>query len=216
MQFGKGYKCNFFLTQINKFILVHKSLQITFTTIKFITFVSMNTKEKQLEAIVEYIEQAGLTFTEPFSLISATVVEASYHTGISKNTILVHINRTFKEKYGEKYIKAQKIAHEIACGNNPDEEKILSMDFSKQLQPKEPKDRKQYEFRKDKSEYKPKKTTTEFGRAYNEYTGLRSSTNKKLYAACHNYYKVHKEFPWNDPAKWSEICKRYGFSQKTN
>ena len=171
----------------------------------------MQTREEKLEAIISYIEQSGLTFTEPFSLISATVVEASYWTGISKNTILVYINRTFKEKYGEMYLKAQKIAHEIACGNNPDEEKILSMDFSKQLQPKEPKERKKYEFRKDNGEYKPKKTTTEFGRAYKEYTGLSSSTNKKLYAACHNYHKTYKSFPWDDQVKWSEICKRYDF-----
>ena len=174
----------------------------------------MKTKDEKLEAIISYIEKAGLTFTEPFSLISATVVEASYHTGISKNTILVHINRTFKKKYGERYLKAQRIAHEIACGNNPDEEKILSMDFSKQLQPKEPKERKQYEFRKDKSEYKPKKVTTEFGRAYNEYTGLRANANKKLYAACHNYHKQFKAYPWNDEVKWKEICERYGFSDK--
>ena len=171
----------------------------------------MQTREEKLEAIVKYIEKAGLTFTEPFSLISATVVEASYHTGISKNIILVHINRTFRTRYGEKYIKAQKIVHEIAGGKNPNEEKIWSMNVSKQLQPKEPKERKQYEFKKDKSEYKPKKTTTEFGRAYVEYTGLRSSSNKGLYAACHNYYNVHKEFPWDDKVKWAEICKMYGF-----
>ena len=171
----------------------------------------MQTKEEKLDAIVKYIEHAGLTFTEPFSLISATVVEASYWTGISKNTILVHINRTFKEKYGEKYIKAQKIAHEIACGNNPDVEKIMNSDFSKQLQPKVPKDRKKYEFRKEKSEYKKREASTEFGRAYVEHTGLRSSYNKKLYAACHNYYKTYKALPWDDEVKWSEICERYGF-----
>ena len=171
----------------------------------------MQTKEEKFEAIVKYIEHAGLTFTEPFSLISATVVEASYHTGISKSKILVHINRTFKAKYGEKYIKAQKIAHEIASGKNPDEDRIWSMDVSKQLQPKEPKERKKYEFKKDKSEYKPKKTTTEFGSAYVEYTGLRSSTNKRLYVACHNYYKTYKAYPWNDEVKWAEICERYGF-----
>ena len=174
----------------------------------------MQTKEEKLEAIVKYIEQAGLTFTEPFSLISATVVESSYHTGISKNTILVHINRTFRAKYGERYLKAQKIAKEIACGNNPDEEKIMNSDFSKQLQPKEPKERKKYEFKKDKSEYKPKKSTTEFGRAYNEYTGLRSSYNKKLYAACHNYYKTYKAYPWNDEVKWEKMCKKFGFEDK--
>ena len=171
----------------------------------------MKTKEEKLEAIIKYVEQAGLTFTEPFSLISATVVEASYHTGISKNKILVHINKTFKAKYGEKYIKAQKIAKEIAYGNNPNEERIWSMDVSKELQPKVPKERKQYKFKKNKDEYKPKKTTTEFGRAYVEYTGLRSSSNKKLYVACHNYYKTYKAFPWDDPVKWKEICERYGF-----
>ena len=171
----------------------------------------MKTKEENLEAIVKYIEHAGLTFIEPFSLISSTVVEASYHTGISKSKILVHINRTFKAKYGEKYIKAQKIAHEIASGNNPDEERIWSMDVSKQLQPKEPKERKPYEFKKNKSEYKPKKTTTEFGRAYVEHTGLRSSSNKRLYVACHNYYKVYKEFPWLNKKKWKDICERYDF-----
>ena len=171
----------------------------------------MQTRKDKLEAIVKYIEHAGLTFTEPFSLISATVVEASYWTGISKSKILVHINRTFKAKYGEKYIKAQRIAHEIASGNNPDEDRIWSMDVSKQLQPKEPKERKKYEFKKDKSEYNPKKTTTEFGSAYVEYTGLRSSSNKGLYAACHNYYKQLKAYPWDDKVKWKEICERYGF-----
>ena len=171
----------------------------------------MQTKDDKLEAIVKYIEKAGLTFTEPFSLISATVVEASYWSGISKNVILVHIKRTFKKRYGERFLKAQKIAHEIACGNNPDEEKIWSMDFSKQLQPKEPKERKKYEFKKGKEEYKPKKTTTEFGSAYVEYTGLRANTNKKLYAACHNYYKTYKAFPWDDQVKWAEICERYCF-----
>ena len=168
-------------------------------------------KEEKLQKIIDYIEYKGLTFTEPFSLISATVVEASYHTGINKNTILVHINRTFKAKYGEKYIKFQKIAHEIASGNSPDEDKILNADFSKQLQPKETKKRKPYEFKKDKSEYKPKKTTTVFGSAYKEYTGMNTKENFKLYAACHNYYKVHKEFPWDDKVKWEKLCERYGF-----
>ena len=171
-------------------------------------------KDEQLKRITDYIEYAGLTFTEPFSLISATVVEASYHTGISKNVILVHINKTFKEKYGEKYIKAQRIAKEIACGNNTDEERIWSMDVSKQLQPKEPKERKKYEFKKDKSEYKPKKATTEFGIAYVEHTGLRSSSNKGLYAACRNYYKQYKAFPWDDKVKWAELCEIYGFEDK--
>lgn len=171
----------------------------------------MKTKEENLEAIVNYIEYKGLTFTEPFSLISATVVESSYLTGINRNTILVYINRTFKEKYGEKYIKAQRIAKEIACGNNPDEERIWSMDVSKQLQPKEPKERKKYEFRKSRSEYKKREATTEFGRAYKEYTGLRSSSNKGLYAACHNYYKQYKALPWDDKVKWAELCEMYGF-----
>lgn len=168
-------------------------------------------KEEKLQKIVDYIEYKGLTFVEPFSLISATIVEASYHTGINRNTILVHINRAFKEKYGERYLKAQKMAKEIACGNNPDEEKIMNSDFSKQLQPKEPKERKKYVLHKDKSEYKKREATTEFGRAYNEYTGLRSSTNKKLYAACHNYYKTYKSFPWDDKVKWAELCEMYGF-----
>ena len=171
-------------------------------------------KEEKLQKIIDYIEYAGLTFVEPFSLISATIVEASYHTGISKSKILVHINRTFKAKYGEKYIKAQKIAKEIACGNNPDEDRIWSMDVSKQLQPKEPKKRKQYEFKKDKGEYKQKKATTILGQAYKEYTGLNTKENFNLYAACHNYYKVHKEFPWLNKKKWTEICERYGFSDK--
>lgn len=174
----------------------------------------MQTKEEKLQRIIDYIEYKGLTFVEPFSLISATVVEASYWSGISKNVILVHINRTFKEKYGERYLKAQKIAKEISYGNNPDEEKILSMDFSKQLQPKEPKERKKYEFKKDKREYKKREATTEFGRAYKEYTGLRSSYNKGLYAACHNYYKHYKAFPWDDKAKWAELCEMYGFEDK--
>lgn len=171
----------------------------------------MKTKEENLQRIIEYIEYAGLTFVEPFSLISSTVVEASYHTGISKSKILVYINRTFKEKYGEKYIKAQRIAHVIACGKNPNEERITSMDVSKQLQPKEPKERKKYELHKDKSEYKPKKITTEFGRAYVEYTGMNSKENFNLYSACHQYYKVHKTFPWYNKEKWEKMCKKFGF-----
>ena len=149
----------------------------------------MQKREEKLEKIVEYIEYAGLTFTEPFSLISSTVVEASYWTGISKSKILVYINKTFKEKYGEKYIKAQRIAHSIASGNNPDEEKIWSMDVSKQLQSKEPNERKKYEFKKDKSEYKPKKATTILGQAFKEYTGINTKDNFNLYSACHQYYK---------------------------
>lgn len=174
----------------------------------------MNTKEDKLEAIVNYIEYKGLTFTEPFSLISSTVVEASYHTGISKSKILVYINKTFKERYGEEYVKAQKIAHSIASGKNPDEERIWSMDVSKQLQPKEPKERKKYEFKKDKEEYKPKKSTTILGQAYKEYTGMNSKDNFNLYSACHQYYKHYKKFLWENPEKWKKVCKRYGFVDK--
>lgn len=174
----------------------------------------MNTKENQLEAIVKYIEYAGLTFTEPFSLISATVVEASYWTGISKSKILVHINKTFKDKYGEQYIKAQRIAHVIACGKNPDEEKIMNSDVSKQLQPKEPKERKKYVFNKDKSEYKPKKATTILGQAYKDYTGMNSKENFNLYSACHQYYRIHKTFPWDNKEKWEKMCKKFGFEDK--
>ena len=174
----------------------------------------MQTKEDKLEAIVKYIEYAGLTFTEPFSLVSATVVEASYWSGISRSKILVYINKTFKGRYGEKYIKAQRIAHSIASGKNPDEEMIWSMDVSKQLQPKEPKERKKYEFKKDKSEYKPKKATTILGQAYKEYTGMNTKENFNLYSACHQYYKVHKAFPWDDKVKWAEMCEKYGFVDK--
>lgn len=174
----------------------------------------MQTKEEKLEAIVKYVEYAGLTFTEPFSLISATVVESSYLTGINRNTILVYINRTFKEKYGEKYIKAQRIAKEIACGNNPDEERIWSMDVSKQLQPKEPKERKKYEFRKSRSEYKKREAYTEFGMAYKDYTGMNTKDNFNLYSACHQYYKHYKKFLWENPEKWKKVCKRYGFVDK--
>ena len=174
----------------------------------------MQTKEDKLAKIVEYIEYAGLTFTEPFSLISSTVVEASYWSGISKSKILVYINKTFKKMYGEKYIKAQRIAHSIASGNNPDEEKIMKSDVSKQLQPKEPKERKKYEFRKDKSKYKPKKATTILGQAYKEYTGMNTKENFNLYSACHQYYKVHKAFPWDDNEKWKKLCERYGFVDK--
>ena len=174
----------------------------------------MQTKEDKLAKIVEYIEYAGLTFTEPFSLVSATVVEASYWSGISKNKILVYINNTFKRRYGEKYIKAQRIAHVIASGKNPDEEKIMNSDVSKQLQPKEPKERNKYEFKKDKSEYKPKKATTILGQAYKEYTGMNSKENFNLYSACHQYYKHYKKFLWENPEKWKKVCKRYGFVDK--
>ena len=171
-------------------------------------------KEDKLQRIIEYIEYAGLTFVEPFSLISATVVEASYWTGISKSKILVHINKTFKDKYGEQYIKAQRIAHSIASGKNPDEEKIMNSDVSKQLQPKESKERKKYEFKKDKSEYKPKKATTILGKAFKEYTGMNSKENFNLYSACHQYYKHYKKFLWENPEKWKKVCKRYGFEDK--
>lgn len=171
-------------------------------------------KEEKLQKIIEYIEYKGLTFTEPFSLISATVVEASYHTGISKSKILVYINSTFKERYGEKYVKEQKIAHSIASGKNPNEEKIMNSDVSKQLQAKEPKERKPYEFKKDKSEYKPKKSTTILGQAYKEYTGMNSKENFNLYSACHQYYKVHKTFPWENKEKWEKMCKKFGFEDK--
>lgn len=174
----------------------------------------MQTKEEKLQKIIDYIEYAGLTFTEPFSLISATVVEASYHSGISKSKILVYINMTFKKKYGEKYIKAQRIAHVIACGKNPNEERIMSMDVSKQLQPKVQKERKPYEFHDDKIKYKPKKSTTEFGIAYKKYTGMNSKENFNLYSACHQYYKVHKTFPWDDEVKWEKMCKKFGFEDK--
>ena len=171
----------------------------------------MQTKEDKLAKIVEYIEYAGLTFTEPFSLVSATVVESSYWTGISKSKILVYINKTFKGRYGEKYVKAQKIAHVIASGKNPDEEKIMKSDVSKQLQPKETKERKKYEFSKDNGEYKPKKATTILGQAYKEYTGLNTKENFNLYSACHQYYKHYKKFLWENPEKWKKVCERCGF-----
>ena len=174
----------------------------------------MQTREEKLEAIIKYIEYAGLTFTEPFSLVSSTVVESSYWTGISKSKILVYINKTFKERYGEKYIKAQRIAHVIASGKNPDEEKIMKSDVSKQLQPKEPKERKKYEFRKDDSKYKPKKATTILGQAYKEYTGMNTKENFNLYSACHQYYKHYKKFLWENPEKWKKACERYGFTDK--
>lgn len=172
------------------------------------------TKDEKLEAIANYIEQAGLTFTEPFSLISATVVEASYWAGISKNVILVYINRTFKAKYGEKFIKAQRIAHEIAYGNNPNVEKIMNSDFSKQLQPKEPRELKKYTFHKDKSEYRQTASTTVFGAAYKDYTGLNTKDNQGLYVACHHWYKKHKEFAWENKKKWNKLCKKFGFEDK--
>lgn len=153
------------------------------------------TKQEQLDSIIQYLEYANLVFVEPFSLISATVVESSYITGIPKNTILIHINRTFKAKYGEKFIKAQMIAHEIAWGNNPNEERIMAKDLEK----KEPKVRKERE------------ATTEIGKAFKEYTGLNSKANRGLYVACNNYYYKYHEFPWNNKKKWERICKRNNF-----
>lgn len=169
----------------------------------------MQTIEEKLEAIVNYIEQAGLTFTEPFSLISATVVESSYWTGISKNTILVHINKTFKMKYGEKYVKAQRIAHEIAYGKKPNEERIWSTDVSKELQTNEPE-----ECNNGKGKCKPKKTTTVLGSEFREYTGLNTKENQPLYNACVYWYKEHEELPWENKDRWKIICERYGFEDK--
>ena len=157
-------------------------------------------KDEQLKSIIDYIEYANLVFTEPFSLISSTVVEASYWTGIPKDTILRHINRTFRTKYGDKYIKAQMIAHEIAWGNNPNVERIMAKD----LEQKEPKERKVAE----------RNATTEFGKAYREYTGLTTKDNRPLYNSCTNYYYNHKEFPWNNEKRWAKMCKRYGFKDK--
>ena len=153
------------------------------------------TKQEQLDSIISYIEYAGLTFVEPFSLISSTVVEASYWTGIPKNTILIYINKSFKAKYGEKFIKCQKIAHEIAWGNNPNEERIMAKDLDK----KEPKVRKERE------------ATTEIGKAFKEYTGLTSKANRGLYVACNNYFNKYHEFPWLNKKKWERICKRNNF-----
>ena len=158
------------------------------------------TKEEKLKSIIDYIEYANLQFVEPFSLISSTVVEASYWTGIPKNTILIYINKTFKSKYGDKYIKAQMIAKEIAYGNNPNEEKIMSME----LKPKEPKERKEVE----------RNAKSEFGKAYREYTGLTSKANRPLYNACTNYYYKHNEFPWNNEKRWKKMCTRYKFDDK--
>ena len=155
------------------------------------------TKQEQLDAITSYIEYAGLTFVEPFSLISSTVVEASYHTGIPKNIILMHINRTFRKKYGEQYIKSQKIVHEVACGKEPNVEKIMATD----LKPKEKKERKESE----------RKATTEFGKAFKEYTGLTSKANRPLYNACTNYFYYHKELPWKNKTKWKRICEKHEF-----
>lgn len=159
------------------------------------------TKEEKLQSIVNYIEYANLQFVEPFSLISATVVEASYWTGIPKNTILLYINRTFRTKYGEKFIKAQMIAHEIAYGNNPNVERIMNKELDKPKL-KEPKERKERE------------AISEFGKAYKEYTGLSSIANRRLYVACTNYYYTYNEYPWNNEKKWEKICTKYGFEDK--
>lgn len=156
------------------------------------------TKQEKLDSIISYLEYANLVFTEPFSLISSTVVEASYWTGIPKNTILIYINKTFKEKYGEKFIKAQMIAKEIAYGNNPNEERIMAKDLDK----KEPKVRKERE------------ATTEIGKAFKEYTGLNSRANRPLYVACNNYYNKYHEFPWYNKKKWKRMCERNNFVDK--
>ena len=146
-------------------------------------------KDEKLKSIIDYIEYAGLTFVEPFSLISSTVVEASYWTGIPKNTILIHINKTFKEKYGEKFIKAQIVAHKIANGENPSVDNIDD----------EPKKGKGRGLR------------SEFGKKYREYTGLTSKENRELYVSCRTYFEYHKDYPWNNKDKWQKICERYGF-----
>ena len=157
-------------------------------------------KDEQLQSITDYIEYAGLTFVEPFSLISATVVESSYITGIPKEMILRHINRTLRAKYGEKFVKAQMIAKEISYGKNPNVDKIMA----KNLDKKEPKERKEAE----------RKATSEFGKAYREYTGLTSKANRPLYNACTNYYYNHNEFPWKNEKRWKKLCVKYGFVDK--
>ena len=147
------------------------------------------TKQEKLDSIISYIEYAQLQFVEPFSLISATVVESSFITGIPKNTILIYINKTFKAKYGEKFIKAQIVARKIANGENPDV---------------------------DNTDDEPKKgkgrgISSEFGKKYNEYTGLISKDNRGLYVACRTYYEYHKELPWKNKAKWKKMCEKYDF-----
>ena len=156
------------------------------------------TKQEKLDSIIQYLEYANLVFVEPFSLISSTVVEASYITGIPKNTILIYINKTFKEKYSDKYIKAQMIAHEIAWGNNPNEERIMAKDLDK----KEPK------------VIKEREATTEIGKAFKEYTGLNSKANRGLYVACNNYFNKYHEFPWLNKKKWKRMCERNNFVDK--
>ena len=148
-------------------------------------------KEEKLQSIVDYIEYANLVFKEPFSLISSTVVEASYWTNIPKNTILVHINRTFREKYGEKYIKAQSLVHKIANGENPD---VDNVNLPKKC--------------------KGRVICSEFGKKYNEYTGLIPKDNRGLYTACRTYYEYHKEFPWKNKTKWKKLCEKYDFVDK--
>lgn len=147
------------------------------------------TKQEQLDSIIQYLEYANLVFVEPFSLISSTVVEASYITGIPKNTILIHINKTFKAKYGEKFIKAQIVARKIANGENPDVDNIDD----------EPKKGKGRGLR------------SEFGKKYREYTGLTSKENRELYVSCRTYFEYHKDYPWNNKDKWQKICERYKF-----
>ena len=158
------------------------------------------TKQEKLDSIISYIEYANLQFVEPFSLISSTVVEASFHTGIPKNTILIYINKKLREKYGEKFIKSQMVAHEIAWGNNPNVDKIMSKNLDKESN--EPKQRKERE------------ATSEFGRAYKEYTGLTSKANRPLYVACNNYYYKHNELPWENKKRWKKMCTKYKFDDK--
>lgn len=145
--------------------------------------------EEKLKSIIDYLEYANLVFVEPFSLISSTVVEASYYTGIPKETILKHINKTFKTKYGEKFTNAQLIARKIANGENPNVDNIDD----------EPKKGKGRGLR------------SEFGKKYREYTGLTSKENRELYVSCRTYYEYHKDYPWNNKAKWQKICERYNF-----
>ena len=92
------------------------------------------------------------------------------------------------------------IAKEIAYGNNPNVDKIMA----KNLDKKEPKERKEAE----------RKATSEFGKAYREYTGLTSKANRPLYNACTNYYYNHKEFPWFNEKRWKKMCTRYKFDDK--
>ena len=148
-------------------------------------------KDEQLKSIIDYLEYANLVFVEPFSLISATVVESSFITGIPKETILRHINKVFKEKYGEKYIKAQAIAHKIAMGGNPNADNIMAND--------------------EQTKVRGKGVCSEFGRAYKERTGLISKDNRPLYMACRTYYDYHKDYPWNNKDKWKKICSKYNF-----